>query len=70
MEVNSFQLSTIVTKSCIVNVKKGPNLQKYFFVWQKKLSNSIQKSFMKERVLFGNCKIIFYYSKIQPPDII
>ena len=57
---NRFQLSTIVTKGSILDVGKGPNLAKLIFVWQKKNpSNSIQKLFMMETALHGNCKIIF-----------
>ena len=40
-EVNNVQLSSIVIKSCNLNVSKGPDLAKFF--WQEIQSNLIQK---------------------------
>ena len=59
MEVNRFQLSTIVTKIFMLDICKGPGLVKLIFVWQKYPSNSIQKLFMMETALNGNYKIKF-----------
>ena len=59
MEVNSFQLSAIVTNISILDIGKGPALAKLIFVWQKKPFNSIQKLFMTETDLYGYCKITF-----------
>ena len=50
MEVNSFQLSTITTKSCILDVDRGPGLVKLIFVSQKKTPYPIQKLFKTETV--------------------
>ena len=55
-EVNSYQLSTIVTNSSILDVGRGPNLVKLIFVWQK--SHLIQfKSYSWWKRLYG--KITF-----------
>ena len=49
-EVNSYQLSIIVTNSSTLDVDRGPDLVKLIFVWQKKPPKSIQKLFMMETV--------------------
>ena len=59
MEVNRFQLSTVVTKIFILDICKGPGLVKMTFVRQKKPSKSIQKVLLKEIPLSCNYKIIF-----------
>ena len=59
MEVNRFQLSTIVTEIFTLDICKGLGLVKLFFVRQKNSSNSIQKLFMTETSLNANYKIIF-----------
>ena len=58
-EVNSFQLSTIVTESSILYVCKGLSSIKLILFDKKKASNSIQELFMTETALYRNCKIIF-----------
>ena len=63
MEVNRFQLSTIVTKIFMLDICKGPGLVKLIFVWQKHPSNSIQKLFMMETALNGNYKIKFIIAR-------
>ena len=70
MEVNNFQLSTIITKCSILDADRGPSLVKLIFVSQKKPSNSIQKLFMTETVSTVIVKSYLLYSRIQPPAII
>ena len=57
----------MITKNCIVDVDKGPDLSKLVFVWQKKPFNSVQKLFMSETVLKGNYKIIFTTARSSLP---
>ena len=57
--LNTFQLSTIVTNSSILDVGRGPDLVKLNFVWQKKPSNSIQKLFIMETASMVIVKLYF-----------
>ena len=69
-EVNSFQQSTIVTKSSILDVCKGIISAKLILFDKKKPSNSIQELFMTETALYGTRKIIFTIAGSKPLAII